>query len=143
MSPPLADGADRWRTLLEATEPGTALPRALESAVEQALLPPDEEATQALLRTCGLLRAAAEDALRAVWYRVDHESEERLVPVIARLSGGRLDDLEVRVTAAAATDAIRIALGTGAGAEAGAEGPGSPADLAVRCLRRFGRTAVS
>ncbi|MFJ6562072.1 TetR family transcriptional regulator [Streptomyces sp. NPDC091412] len=144
VSPLLANGGDRWRALLEATEPGTPLPRALRSAVEQALLPPDEEAAQALLRTRGLLRAAAEDpALRAVWYRVNQESEERLVPVIARLSGGQAEDLEVRLTAAAATDAIRIALETWAGTEAGVEGPGSPADLAVRCLRQFGHVAGS
>ncbi|MGW1160200.1 TetR family transcriptional regulator [Streptomyces sp. NPDC002513] len=144
VSPLLAIGADRWRALLEATKPGTSLPQALESAVEQALLPPDEEATQALLRTRGLLRAAAEDpALRAVWYRVNQESEERLAPVIARLSGGRAEDLTVRLTAAAATDAIRIALETWAGTEAGVQGPNSPADLAVRCLRQFGHTTSS
>ncbi|MEU6478551.1 TetR family transcriptional regulator [Streptomyces sp. NPDC047017] len=138
VSPLLATGAERWRALLEATEPGTALPEALEAAVRQALAVPDEEAVQALLRTRGLLRAAADDAaLRAVWYRVNQESEERLVPVIARLAGERARPLEVRLAAAAATDAIRIALETWAAGEAGAQGPDSPADLAVRCLRRL------
>ncbi|MYS40543.1 TetR family transcriptional regulator, partial [Streptomyces sp. SID5998] len=81
-----------------------------------------------LLRIRGLLRAAADDpALRAVWYRVNQESEERLVPVIARLAGdGGMDPLEVRLVAAAATDAIRIALETWAATEAAAEGPDSP-----------------
>ncbi|OIJ86482.1 TetR family transcriptional regulator [Streptomyces colonosanans] len=135
VSPLLAAGADRWRALLEATEPGAALPQALEAAVAQALSVPDKEAARALLRTRGLLRAAAKDpALRAVWYRVNQESEERLVPVVARLAGGDAEPLEVRLVAAAATDAIRIALETWAGTEAGAEGPGSPAVLAVRCL---------
>ncbi|WP_167414014.1 TetR family transcriptional regulator [Streptomyces carpinensis] len=140
VSPLLATGADRWRALLEATEPGTPLPRALEAAVEQALSAPDEKAAQALLRTRGLLRAAAGDpALRAVWYRVNQESEERLVPVIARLAGDDAEPLEVRLAAAAATDAIRIALETWAGTEAGTAGPDSPAGLAVRCLRRLVR----
>jgi AcrR family transcriptional regulator len=138
VSPLLTVGGDRWRALLEATEPGTPLGRALESAVRQALTAPDAESAEALLRTRGLLRAVAEDvALRAVWYRVNQDSEERLVPVIARLAGDRADALEVRLVAAAATDAIRIALETWAGTEAGVTGPGSPADLAVRCLRQL------
>ncbi|MFF8592251.1 TetR/AcrR family transcriptional regulator [Streptomyces sp. NPDC015220] len=141
VSPLLATGADRWRALLEATEPGTALPRALETAVEQALATPDEEAVQGLLRTRGLLRAAADDpALRAVWYRVNQESEERLVPVITRLAGADMEPLEVRLAAAAATDAIRIALETWAATDAGTDGPDSPAALAVRCLRRLAGT---
>ncbi|WP_037855056.1 TetR/AcrR family transcriptional regulator [Streptomyces sp. NRRL S-340] len=136
VSPLLADGADRWRALLEAAEPGTPLQRALEDAVGQALATPDEEAERALLRTRGLLRAAADDpALRAVWYRVNQESEERLVPVLARLAGPRAQPLEVRLAAAAATDAIRIALETWAATDAGTQGPDSPVGLATRCLR--------
>ncbi|MEU5085237.1 TetR family transcriptional regulator [Streptomyces sp. NPDC021356] len=138
VSPLLADGADRWRSLLEAAEPGTPLPQALENAVSQALATPDDEAVQALLRTRGLLRAAADDpALRAVWYRVNQESEERLLPVLARLVGQDARSLEVRLAAAAATDAIRIALETWAGTEAGTQGPDSPAGLALRCLHRL------
>ncbi|MGV9553389.1 TetR family transcriptional regulator, partial [Streptomyces ardesiacus] len=102
----------------------------------------DPQAVEALLQTRGLLRAAADDpALRAVWYRVNQESEELLVPVIARLTDGRREPLEVRLIAAAATDAIRIALETWSGTEAATEGPGSPADLAVRCLRHLLGTA--
>ncbi|MYR64146.1 TetR family transcriptional regulator, partial [Streptomyces sp. SID625] len=85
------------------------------------------EAVRALLRTRGLLRAAADDpALRAVWYRVNQESEERLVPVLARLAGPDADPLDVRLAAAAATDAVRIALETWAATDAGTEGPASP-----------------
>ncbi|MFI0805819.1 TetR/AcrR family transcriptional regulator [Streptomyces echinatus] len=138
VSPLLADGADRWRALLEAAEPGAGLSGALESAVQESLAAPDEEAAGALLRTRGLLRAAADDpALRAVWYRVNQESEERLVPVVARLADGRLEPLQARLVAAAATDAIRIALETWAGTEAGVAGEGSPAALALRCLRQL------
>ncbi|MFD7919991.1 TetR family transcriptional regulator [Streptomyces sp. NPDC059740] len=138
VSPLLADGADRWRAHLEAAEPGTPLPRALEAAVEHALAAPDEAAAQALLRTRGLLRAAADDpALRAVWYRVNQESEERLAPVVARFGDGHAEAVEVRLVAAAATDAIRIALETWAGTGAGVQGPGSPAELAVHCLRQL------
>ncbi|MGW4563906.1 TetR/AcrR family transcriptional regulator [Streptomyces sp. NPDC004561] len=138
VSPLLADGADRWRALLEAAEPGTELPRALEAAVERSLAAPDEEAARALLRTRGLLRAAADDpALRAVWYRVNQESEERLVPVVARLADARLEEVQVRLVAAAATDAIRIALETWADTDADVRGEGSPAALAIHCLRQL------
>ncbi|WP_225100153.1 TetR/AcrR family transcriptional regulator [Streptomyces sp. CoH27] len=138
VSPLLAAGADRWRALLEAAEPGTELSRVLETAVEQSLAAPDENAAQALLRTRGLLRAAADDpALRAVWYRVNQESEERLVPVVARLADGRLEAMRVRLIAAAATDAIRIALETWADTDAGVTGEGSPAALAIDCLRQL------
>jgi AcrR family transcriptional regulator len=136
VGPLLTVGGDRWRALLAEMPPGSALGPALRGAVEQALATPDPQSVEALLRTRGLLRAAADDpALRAVWYRVNQESEELLVPVIARLTDGRRDPLEVRLIAAAATDAIRIALETWSGTEAATEGPDSPADLAVRCLR--------
>ncbi|MDU0254733.1 TetR family transcriptional regulator [Streptomyces sp. PU10] len=138
VGPLLTVGADSWRALLAQAPPGAAPGPALRQAVEEALATPDPQAVEALLRTRGLLRAAADDpALRAVWYRVNQESEELLVPVIARLADGRREQLEVRLIAAAATDAIRIALETWSGTEAPTEGPGSPADLAVRCLRRL------
>ncbi|KOX47227.1 TetR family transcriptional regulator [Streptomyces sp. NRRL F-7442] len=142
VGPLLTVGADRWRALLAQAPPGAAPGPALREAVEQALATPDPQAVEALLQTRGLLRAAADDpALRAVWYRVNQESEELLVPVIARLTDGRREPLEVRLIAAAATDAIRIALETWSGTEAATEGPGSPADLAVRCLRHLLGTA--
>ncbi|MFD8488132.1 TetR/AcrR family transcriptional regulator [Streptomyces sp. NPDC059712] len=138
VGPLLTVGADSWRALLAQAPPGAAPGPALRQAVEEALATPAPQAVEALLRTRGLLRAAADDpALRAVWYRVNQESEELLVPVIARLADGRREPLEVRLIAAAATDAIRIALETWSGTEAPTEGPGSPADLAVRCLRRL------
>ncbi|MGW7522427.1 TetR/AcrR family transcriptional regulator [Streptomyces sp. NPDC054783] len=138
VSPLLAAGADRWRTLLEAAEPGADLTTALETAVERLPAAPDEAAATALLRTRELLRAAADDpALRAVWYRVNQESEERLVPVVARLADGRLGAVQVRLVAAAAADAIRIALEIWADTEAGVTGEGSPAALAIHCLRQL------
>ncbi|MFP3989838.1 TetR family transcriptional regulator [Streptomyces sp. E11-3] len=138
VAPLLASGADRWRALLAATEPGTSAPDALEHAIAEALSVPDEQAAGGLRSTRGLLRAAADDpALRAVWYRVNQESEERLVPVVAEIAGAGADPLEVRLAAAAATDAIRIALEAWAATDADVEGPDSPAALAVRCLREL------
>lgn len=73
-------------------------------------------------------------ALRAVWYRVNQDSEERLVPVLGRLAGPDADPLEVRLLAAASTDAIRVALEVWSATDGPAAGPGSPADVAARCL---------
>ncbi|MFJ8665725.1 TetR/AcrR family transcriptional regulator [Streptomyces sp. NPDC093600] len=137
VAPLLAGGADRWRERL-AAGPGAALPDALERSIAASLTPADAEAAEGLRWTRGLLRAAERDpALRAVWYRVNQESEDRLRVVVAELAGPDADPLEVRLAAAAATDAIRIALETWAETDAPAEGAGGPAALAVRCLREL------
>ncbi|MER5885217.1 TetR family transcriptional regulator [Streptomyces sp. NPDC001941] len=136
VGPLLASGGDRWRALLAEAEPGSPPLEVLQAAATRSLTPADEAAEEALRWTRGLLRAAAGDtALRAVWYRVNQESEERLVPVLARLTDA--EPLEVRLAAAAATDAVRIALETWAVTDAGTTGPGAPAELAVRCLREL------
>ncbi|WP_328945034.1 TetR/AcrR family transcriptional regulator [Streptomyces sp. NBC_00250] len=147
VAPLLAGGGDRWRELLAATattattattEPGAGLPEALERSIAASLTPGDAAAEEGLRWTRGLLRAAAEDpALRAVWYRVNQESEERLREVVAGLAGPGADPLEVRLAAAAATDAIRIALESWAETDAPVRGEGAPAELAVRCLREL------
>ncbi|MFJ2933412.1 TetR/AcrR family transcriptional regulator [Streptomyces sp. NPDC087219] len=147
VAPLLAGGGDRWRELLAATaattadgpsEPGAGLPEALERSIAASLTPTDAAAEEGLRWTRGLLRAAAEDpALRAVWYRVNQESEERLREVVAGLAGPGADPLEVRLAAAAATDAIRIALESWAETDAPVRGEGAPAELAVRCLREL------
>jgi len=83
----------------------SAARRALESAVTASLTVPHEAKAEGLRWTRGLLRASAEDpALRAVWYRVNQESEDKLIPLVARLAGDDADPLEIRLAAAAATD---------------------------------------
>ncbi|MDT9686576.1 TetR family transcriptional regulator [Streptomyces sp. TRM76323] len=138
VGPLLSSGGDRWRALLAEAGPGTGLSQALESAAVASLTTPDDVANEGLRWTRGLLRAAQDDpALRAVWYRVNQESEERLRPVVARLAGPDADPLEVRLVAAAATDAIRVALETWATTDPEAAGEDSPAHLVVRCLREL------
>ncbi|MFD0414542.1 TetR family transcriptional regulator [Streptomyces sp. NPDC127108] len=136
VAPLLAGGAAEWRARLADLDAG--VPTALERSIAEALTPVGTRADEALEWTRGLLRAAQDDpALRAVWYRVNQESEEQLVPVLARLVGEGADELEVRLAAAAATDAIRIALETWAATDDPPSGPRSPAELAVRCLREL------
>ncbi|MER7763893.1 TetR family transcriptional regulator [Streptomyces sp. NPDC097619] len=137
VAPLLAGGADAWRGQLAAETPGVPLREALERAVVTSLSVPEDE-QEGLRWTRGLLRAATGDpALRAVWYRVNQDSEEQLVPVLARLAGPEADPLEVRLLAAAATDAIRVALEVWAVGDAPSTGPGGPADTAVRCLHEL------
>ncbi|WP_026405898.1 TetR/AcrR family transcriptional regulator [Actinomadura rifamycini] len=140
VAPLLSTGAQRWLDLLAATPPEVPLARALESAAERALTAADAEPAEPFGWTRGLLRAADGDpALRAVWLRVNDETERRLVPILAnRADGGDGDDrLDARVAAAAATAAIRIAVETWARGDGPPVGPGSPADLGVRCMRRL------
>ncbi|MEV0118575.1 TetR family transcriptional regulator [Streptomyces sp. NPDC050844] len=138
VGPLLAGGGAQWRTRLAALDPAAGVATALERSIADALTAADDRAVESLEWTRGLLRAAQDDpALRAVWYRVNQESEEQLVPVIAGLAGGDADPLDVRLAAAAATDAVRLALETWAATDAPAEGPGSPAALAVHCLREL------
>ncbi|WP_370121651.1 TetR family transcriptional regulator [Streptacidiphilus sp. MAP12-33] len=90
--------------------------------------------------TRGLLRAAADDAaLRAVWYRVNQESEEQLTAVLASLPSlaGR-EELELRMIAAGATDAIRLALESWAASDAPVDdATAGPATLVEDCLRKL------
>ncbi|MGW0363168.1 TetR/AcrR family transcriptional regulator [Streptomyces sp. NPDC002990] len=139
VAPLLAGGGDTWRALLAEEEPGTPLGEALERAVLRSLTDPRAVA-EGLEATRGLLRAAAADpALRGVWYRVNQDSEEHLVPLISRLAGPAADPLSVRLLAAAATDAIRVSLEVWSSTDAPVQGPGSPSELAVRAVRELTR----
>ncbi|MEG9551959.1 MULTISPECIES: TetR family transcriptional regulator [Streptomyces] len=139
IGPLLSSGADRWRSLLADTGPDVDLARALESAAVASFEPsgaPGEE--EGLRWTRDLLQAAqADPALRAVWYRVNQESEELLLPVLSRLAGPDADLLKVRLVAAAATAAIRVALEMWATTDPDSGEVGSPVDLVVKCLREL------
>ncbi|MYT29743.1 MULTISPECIES: TetR family transcriptional regulator [unclassified Streptomyces] len=137
VAPLLAVGVRQWIGDLAAA---TAVPEAppartaLEQAARRALTPADEPAAEALRWTRGLLRAMPGDpALRAVWHRVHHDSEEELRPVLARLTGA--DPLTVRLAAAAANTAMRVAVEEWAAGDARADGPHGPAELVVRGMR--------
>ncbi|MFL1380993.1 TetR family transcriptional regulator [Nocardiopsis protaetiae] len=141
VAPLLSTGAQRWRDALAALEepgdggPAPGLPEAVERSVVDALTPEGPEEERALEWTRSLLRAAREDAtLRAVWYRVNQESEERLVPLLAAATGRPDEDLTVRLAAAAVTDAIRLSMETWSAGDTPPGGEDGPAALAARCL---------
>ncbi|MFF3545298.1 TetR family transcriptional regulator [Streptomyces platensis] len=135
--PLLANGVREWLDDLAAPPAGPeALPvrEVLERAARRALTPADEPAAEALRWTRGLLRAMPDDpALRAVWHRIHHDSEEALRPVLARLTGA--DPWAVRLAAAAANTAMRIAVEEWAAGDTAPDGPRGPAAPAVRAMR--------
>ena len=129
VAPVLEVGAARWQAALAEAEedPADAIPAVLAAQ----LTPATAEDAEALARMRPLLRALDDDReLRAVWHRVNHESEERLVALI--VGRGEGDRLAARVLAAAATEAIRIGLEEWSRSKAGVRGSGSPATLASR-----------
>ena len=133
--PMLAHGGARWREFLAATPRSTPVLDAVQHAAERAMTMPDSVAAESLETTRGLLRAARSDeALRAVWYRVNGDSEERLVPILSQLDDAPSDPVQLRLIAACATSAIRIALEQWASTEADAEGADGPATLAARLM---------
>ena len=137
VAPLLAVGADRWRAGLAASDAADGLLPAVEEAMRAALSPGEDADEQDFLRTRGLLRSVPGDpALADVWYRVNRVSEQQLEPLLAGLAPDE-DRLERRLVAAAATDAIRIALEEWVTTDAPVGGPDGPAELAVRCFRRL------
>ncbi|GGN52000.1 TetR family transcriptional regulator [Streptomyces kronopolitis] len=135
--PLLAGGVREWVDELTAAPAAPDAPpvcEVLERAARRALTPADAPAAESLRLTRGLLRAMPGDpALRAVWHRVHHDAEEALVPVLERLTGA--GPLEVRLAAAAANSALRVAVEQWAAGDEPPDGPRGPAALVARSMR--------
>lgn len=137
VAPLLTVGAGHWRALLAAAEPQEELLDALERTIVEVLTPKSDADLESLRWTLGLLRASADDpALQFVWFRVNGESEAQLREIVATLAGPEAEPYAVRLVAAAATDALRVALETCAADESLSD-PGAPAALASRALREL------
>jgi AcrR family transcriptional regulator len=133
VAPLLTLGGDEWRAELAASPPGSRLVPAIERAMRATLSAADIDHDLRWMR--GLLRAAEDDDdLAAVWYRVNRDSEARLLPILESLAPD-VDELDLRLLAAAATDAIRVSLEDWARRDEAQP----PVDLAVRCLRALTR----
>ncbi|AMB59806.1 TetR family transcriptional regulator [Microterricola viridarii] len=136
VEPLLTVGAGHWRDLLAASEPQEDLVDALERTIVEVLTPRNDDDLESLRWTLGLLRAALDDpALQIVWHRVNGESETQLRAVVDSLAGPDADPFAVRLIAAAATDAMRVALEACVALEDPLADPGMPAALATRALR--------
>lgn len=131
VAPLLAAGGRRWVELIVSSPTDLPVQQVLERAAVEALTPGDPRTAQSLRVTRGLL---TDPGLRTVWQAVHQDSEDELVPVLAARCGPAADPLEIRLAAAAATAAIRIALESWAATGADVTGPGSPGELAARCV---------
>ncbi|WP_405362356.1 TetR/AcrR family transcriptional regulator [Kitasatospora sp. NBC_00085] len=134
VAPLLAAGGQRWVLLFAESSAELPVREALERSAVESLTPPDDQAAEAMHWTRDLLR---DPSLADVWQRVHGDSEERLREVIASRCPHGTDALEIRLAAAAATTAIRVALEEWAFSQAPTTGPGSPQELGARCMREL------
>lgn len=134
VAPLLAAGGRRWVLLFAESAADLPVREALERSAVESLTPTDTPAVEAMHWTRDLLR---DPRLDSVWQRVHADSEERLRAVLTARCPRGTDALEIRLAAAAATTAIRVALEEWAFSDAPATGPGSPQELGVRCMREL------
>ncbi|MEV6976095.1 TetR family transcriptional regulator [Kitasatospora sp. NPDC093806] len=134
VAPLLAAGGERWVRLFADGAADLPVREALERSAAESLTPSDGPAAEAMLWTRALLR---DPRLASVWQRVHADSEERLRAAIADRCPPDTGALEIRLAAAAATTAIRVALEEWALSEAPPTGPGSPRELGARCMREL------
>ncbi|MGW5613490.1 TetR/AcrR family transcriptional regulator [Streptomyces sp. NPDC003877] len=157
VAPLYAAGAQRWVEAVRAAPASVSVPQALEDGVRHTLTPGVGVSASSWEWVRTLLRlAAANPSLRRVWAEVCQDSERMLGEVLAErvtragavggsaaADGGdnvaaaaelRLADPALRFAAAVASAAVRTALEGWAEGDGPAEGPGSPADLALRNL---------
>ncbi|MGV9450294.1 TetR/AcrR family transcriptional regulator [Streptomyces sp. NPDC003635] len=141
VAPLYAAGAERWARAVHLAPAELSVPEALEHAVRHTLTPgvgvsaPSWEWVRTLIRL-----ADAGPALGKVWAEVCHESERTLADVLAgRLGRTDVPDNvagapELRFAAAVAGAAVRVAVESWAAGEGRPDGPGGPAELALRNL---------
>ncbi|MFE3026196.1 TetR/AcrR family transcriptional regulator [Nocardia tengchongensis] len=140
VEPMLAAGAQRW--LADIAAGPSRLPTAaeFEAAAVRSLtlgdIPEDLEITR------GLLHSMNDDqALRAIWHRINLEAERELCGVLTELTGPHADSIDIRIAAAAAAGAVRVGLELWAVGAVTPDGQTSPVALVVECMRRFGPSA--
>ncbi|MFB6889544.1 TetR/AcrR family transcriptional regulator [Kitasatospora sp. NPDC056327] len=134
VAPLLAAGGERWVRLFTESAADLPVREALERSAADSLSPADAHAAEAMRWTRDLLR---DRRLGTVWQRVHADSEGRLLAAITDRCPPGTDALEIRLAAAAATAAIRVALEEWAFSDAPVTGPGSPRELGARCVREL------
>ncbi|MFD5158863.1 TetR/AcrR family transcriptional regulator [Streptomyces hawaiiensis] len=150
VAPLYAAGAQRWVEAVRAAPAGMEVTEALEQGVRHTLTPGAGVSASSWEWVRTLLRlAAANPSLRRVWAEVCQVSERQLGEVLAQrvtragaagppARPGDADNVAAdprsRFTAAVASAAVRTALEAWAEGDGPVEGPGSPAELALRNL---------
>ncbi|MGK5693188.1 TetR/AcrR family transcriptional regulator [Streptomyces sp. URMC 128] len=142
VAPLYAAGAQRWAEAVRAAPADVGVLRALEHGVRHTLTPAAGVSASSWEWVRTLLRLAEENpSLRRVWAEVCQASERTLGEVLAErgTEAAAGDDNvaaapEPRFTAAVASAAVRTALEGWAEGDGPVEGPGGPAELALRNL---------
>jgi AcrR family transcriptional regulator len=144
IGPLLSAGADQWQLLVASSAVAKSDPLdTIENAI-RAVLDPESSVESDSEQMRQLLRAVTRNpSLAVVWNRVTGDSEAQLRAVLAEVVIPDEDSLTIRIVAAAATAAIRIAFESWAETNASAKGPDGPAALAVRCFRTLSSGVLS
>ncbi|WP_332520285.1 TetR family transcriptional regulator [Speluncibacter jeojiensis] len=130
IAPLLSTGTDAWAQELVRCAPELPLIDALVESYSAALARVGEYSLE-LDELRPALRAAIElPALRAMWTRVQRDTEEKLVGALAERLRMPADDVRVRLAACMANSSARVAVEAWAQADDG----GSPADKVRDCL---------
>ncbi|MEU1210362.1 helix-turn-helix domain-containing protein [Nocardia sp. NPDC005825] len=136
VEPMLAAGAQRWLADIAAGPRRLPTSAEFESAAVRSLTlgdsPEDLEITRGLLTAMN-----ADQALRAIWQRINLEAEHELCDVLTELVGPQADSIAVRIAAAASAGAVRVGLELWAMGVRTPDGQDSPAALVVECMRRL------
>ncbi|MFK4066029.1 TetR/AcrR family transcriptional regulator [Streptomyces sp. NPDC029674] len=138
VAPLFAAGAQQWAEAVRRAPAELSVPDALRHAVTDALGAGDAGAVESLDWVRALLRMSAESAaLRSVWADACHASEQTLLAVLVERAGGQDSagpGLDLRLAAAVASAAVRVAVEAWAAGAAPADASDGPAALAARCL---------
>lgn len=138
VAPLLTVGAESWQAALAAAPAGTKVVDAVEAAIGEAftISGPNDPALAEWTRS--LVRAVASDIeMAAVWFRVNGESEARVSEALAHLVPRDTAAIDIRLIAAAATSAIRVALEAWAQTETDFVGDAGPAAMAKDAFRQL------
>ncbi|MFE3194707.1 TetR/AcrR family transcriptional regulator [Nocardia sp. NPDC059240] len=143
VEPMLAAGAQRWLADIATGPHRLPTLSEFEAAAVASMTPVDGHDDLQITR--GLLHAMDTDPrLRAVWQRINLEAERELYRILMELTGPQADPVELRIRAAAAAGAIRVALELWAAEDSVAAGEdASPAGLVIRCMRTFASGQIS
>lgn len=135
VEPMLTTGAQHWFEAITGGPRRLPTLSELEAAAVRSLALADGTDFEL---TRGLLRAMEDDpALRDVWHRINMDGERELRRVLTELAGPDTDSLRVRLLAAAAAGAMRLAFEEWATLDEPTDTQ-TPAALVVRCMHALG-----
>ncbi|MHA5050228.1 TetR family transcriptional regulator [Streptomyces sp. SD15] len=143
LGPLFAAGVQKWAEAVRDAPAELTVPEALHHAVVQTLTPGVGVRLESMEWVRSLLRLAeGSPALFRVWGQECQAAERTLATVLAARISAPADDAspasEIRLSAAVASAAVRVAVEAWAAGDDPADGPAGPVALAVRHLQALG-----